>query len=192
MNIKIGIALLNVPRLIPHIIVYLSKKPLLIDDVIANSPFPEKSSLISFIYLLVYNNYYRVLFYHRIGKLRFLISFLCPSCSKLFFISRDVKIGKGMQCCHPYCTGVNAKSIGDNFSVFQRVSLGASKGGRPVIGNNVEVYTNAVVIGNITIGDNVIIGAGAVVTKSVPSNCVVAGNPARIIKKDGERVDLKL
>ena len=44
------------------------------------------------------------------------------------------------------------------------------------------IGANAVVIGNVTIGDNVFIGAGAVVVKDVPSNCVVAGNPAKIVK----------
>lgn len=53
----------------------------------------------------------------------------------------------------------------------------------PTIGNNVFVGANVVIIGNITIGDNVIIGAGAVVTKNVPSNCIVVGNPARVLKK---------
>lgn len=45
------------------------------------------------------------------------------------------------------------------------------------IGNNVTVYTNAVMTGNIVIGDNVKIGAGAVVMKEVPSGTVIIGNP---------------
>ena len=53
----------------------------------------------------------------------------------------------------------------------------------PSFGDNVSVYANAVVVGNITIGNNVSIGAGAVVTKPVPDNCTVVGNPMRIIKK---------
>ena len=67
-----------------------------------------------------------------------------------------------------------------------------SGGSKPIIGNNVYVCTGAVVIGNITIGDNVIIGANSVVTKSVPCNCTVVGNPARIIRENGIRVDKKL
>lgn len=51
---------------------------------------------------------------------------------------------------------------------------------------------NAVVIGKITIGDNVIVGAGAIVTKSIPDYCTVVGNPARIIKKDNKKVGIKL
>lgn len=48
--------------------------------------------------------------------------------------------------------------------------------------DNVTVGANAVIIGNITIGNNVIVGAGSVVVKDVPDNAIVAGNPARIIK----------
>ncbi len=49
------------------------------------------------------------------------------------------------------------------------------------IGNHVFIGVNAVVLPGLTIGDNCIVGAGAVVTKDVLSNCVVAGNPARVI-----------
>ena len=45
---------------------------------------------------------------------------------------------------------------------------------------------------HITIGDNVTIGANTVVNKDVPSGCTVVGNPARIVKQGGERVDLAL
>lgn len=54
----------------------------------------------------------------------------------------------------------------------------------PIIGNNVYIGTGARVLGNINIGDNVIIGANAVVIDNVPSNCIVAGVPARIIEKN--------
>ena len=53
----------------------------------------------------------------------------------------------------------------------------------PQIGNNVTVYTNAVVAGDIVIGDNVDIGAGSVVMKDVPSNTVVIGNPCVFKRK---------
>jgi acetyltransferase-like isoleucine patch superfamily enzyme len=51
------------------------------------------------------------------------------------------------------------------------------------IGNNVSIGSNATILGGITICDNVIIGAGAVVTKDVPSSEIVAGNPAKILRK---------
>ena len=51
------------------------------------------------------------------------------------------------------------------------------------IGNNVWIGTGVIILPNVTVGENSIIGAGAVVTKDVPANVVVVGNPARIIKK---------
>jgi acetyltransferase-like isoleucine patch superfamily enzyme len=51
------------------------------------------------------------------------------------------------------------------------------------LGNDVFVGVNSVILSDVTIGDYSIVGAGSVVTKDVPPNVVVAGNPARIIKK---------
>jgi maltose O-acetyltransferase len=51
------------------------------------------------------------------------------------------------------------------------------------IGNNVQIGAGAIILGGVTIGDNVLIGAGAVVTKNIESNCVVVGNPSRVLKK---------
>tara|TARA_B100000795_G_scaffold31524_1_gene20846 strand:- start:27316 stop:27816 length:501 start_codon:yes stop_codon:yes gene_type:complete len=48
------------------------------------------------------------------------------------------------------------------------------------IGNRVSIGTSATILGGITIGDNAIVGAGSVVTKDIPENAIVAGNPARI------------
>ncbi|NCR99207.1 MAG: transferase hexapeptide family protein [Microcystis aeruginosa Ma_MB_F_20061100_S19] len=66
------------------------------------------------------------------------------------------------------------------------------KSGRPKIGNNVRITAGAKVLGNITIGDNVTVGANSVLVKDVPPNCVVVGIPARIVKPDGVKVDEKL
>ena len=50
------------------------------------------------------------------------------------------------------------------------------------IGKRCFIGANAIIMCGITIGDEVIVGAGAIVTKDVPSNCIVAGNPARILR----------
>ena len=86
-----------------------------------------------------------------------------------------------MWIAHPYSTIINAESIGSNFSCIHCTTIGAYKG-RPVIGDNVSLGANVVIIGNIHIGNNVTIGAGSVVVKDLPDNCVAVGNPARIIK----------
>jgi maltose O-acetyltransferase len=55
---------------------------------------------------------------------------------------------------------------------------------RPVkIGNHVWIGAAVIILPGVTIGDHVVIGAGSVVTKHVPSNCVVGGNPAKLIKR---------
>ena len=67
----------------------------------------------------------------------------------------------------------------------QCTTIGNKRDGRndliPTIGDNVVMGANVCIIGDVVIGDNVIIGAGSVVVNDVPSNCVVVGNPARII-----------
>lgn len=75
------------------------------------------------------------------------------------------------------------EECGRNIYLRQGVTVGAAvrNGPHPSIGNNVEFGANAVVVGGISIGDNVKIGANSVVTHDVPSNCVVAGVPAKII-----------
>jgi serine O-acetyltransferase len=78
---------------------------------------------------------------------------------------------------------LNAESIGDNFSCIHGCTIGKKDGKRPRIGDNVNMCAGSMIIGDITIGNNVTIGAGAIVVKDVPDNCVVVGNPARIIKR---------
>lgn len=77
--------------------------------------------------------------------------------------------------------------IGENFEIFQNVTIGSNRkerGGRfmPVIGDNVSIGSGSVVVGAINIGDNVRIGSNSYVDKDVPSNSIVAGIPAKVIK----------
>ena len=74
--------------------------------------------------------------------------------------------------------------IGDRVTLYQGVTLGGTGGGRgkrhPTLGNRVVIGTGAKVLGNITIGDNVNIGAGSVVVHHVPDNSTVVGVPGRV------------
>lgn len=96
-------------------------------------------------------------------------------------------VGEGLIIQHGFGTRIGCSKIGRNCQVWQGVTIGKSKSGieepRPVIGDNVKIYANSLVLGGITIGDNAIIGAASVVLKSVPANCTVVGNPARIVKQ---------
>ena len=86
--------------------------------------------------------------------------------------------------------------IGDNVTLFQGATLGGTgkeTGKRhPTIGNNVVVGAGAKVLGNIEIGDNSYVGANAVVIKSVPPNATVVGVPGRITRQDGKKIDVSM
>ena len=82
--------------------------------------------------------------------------------------------------------------IGDYVTLFQGVTLGGTgkeRGKRhPTLGNHVVVGAGAKILGGITIGDNVKIGANSVVLKNVAANSTVIGVPGRVIKSQGERL----
>ncbi len=77
--------------------------------------------------------------------------------------------------------------IGDDVLIYQQVTLGGTgneHGKRhPTIGNNVIIGAGAKVLGNITIGDNTRVGAGSVVVDDVPEHCTVVGVPGRVVQQ---------
>jgi putative colanic acid biosynthesis acetyltransferase WcaB len=99
-------------------------------------------------------------------------------------IHDETIIGNNFQVYHGQGLIIHKDTIiGDNVTVRQNTTIGSSskEGKAPVIGNFVNIGANCVIIGNIKIGDNSIIGAGSVVVKDVFENTTVVGNPARKI-----------
>ncbi|MCD5397327.1 serine O-acetyltransferase [candidate division NPL-UPA2 bacterium] len=108
-------------------------------------------------------------------------------------IHPGAKIGKGLFIDHGMGVIIGeTSSLGDNVTLFQGVTLGGTgkeRGKRhPTLGNNVVIGAGAKILGNITIGDDVQVGANAVVIRSVPPRSTVVGIPGRIARRKGEKV----
>jgi serine O-acetyltransferase len=97
------------------------------------------------------------------------------------------RIGKNLQIAHPRGLVVGQYvQAGKNLKLFTGAVLGVKHSGtsdQPRIGDDVTIYAGAKIIGPVHIGDNVIIGANAVVNRDVESDCVVAGIPAQVVKR---------
>ena len=103
-------------------------------------------------------------------------------------------IGKGLMIDHGMGVVIGETTvIGDNCTIYQGVTLGGTGkdvGKRhPTLGNNVMVGAGAKVLGPFTIGDNTKIAANAVVLVEMPNNCTAVGIPAKVVKREGRRVD---
>lgn len=140
----------------------------------------------SFLKLFVVYPEFRYQVYYRLRKHSFLLRILLKplqlsNALNLYIHCSD--IGEGLFIEHGFSTIIACRHIGKNCWINQQVTIGYSdKIHSPYIGNNVEIKAGAKVIGNVTIGDDVIIGANAVVVKDIPSHSIVAGVPAKIIK----------
>lgn len=127
---------------------------------------------------------------------RLIVNQICHAVSQVsamltrIYLPSQCQIGPGLFIPHFGTVVVNGLArIGDNCTLHPGVTIGqAGRGERrgvPVLGDRVYVGVNAVIIGKISVGNDAAIGAGAVVTKSVPPRAVVAGNPARVISEEG-------
>lgn len=154
----------------------------------------NKYFFINLSWLLLYYKEFRNVYVYRVKDtsrvLAFILKIIYPI-EKTFFIITP-EIGGGFVVFHGFATIINADKIGENFTVYQSVTIGNVDGRRPTIEDNVQITTSSVVLGNINIGKNTIIGANATVTKNVPPNCTVVGTQGFIIKENGKRVNNKL
>lgn len=135
------------------------------------------------------------IFFYRIERWLYLhgIPFLPKLIELIIFLMYNSKIpyqaeiGKGTKLGYGGMGVVihSKAKIGSNVMIGQQVTIGGGNNkyeGLPTIGDNVYIAKGAIVFGGITIGNNVTIGANAVVNKPVPANAVVAGIPAKILR----------
>ena len=109
-------------------------------------------------------------------------------------IHPGAQIGQGVFIDHGMGVVIGETAIVGNYAlIYQGVTLGGTgkeSGKRhPTLGENVVVGAGAKVLGNIQLGDNVRIGAGSVVLRDVPADCTVVGIPGRVVHRSGVRVD---
>lgn len=103
-------------------------------------------------------------------------------------ISREAEIGPGFFLVHRIGTFIGDCRIGSNSVIHQNVviGIGAREGdvSVPEIGDNVWIGPHAIITGGVKVGNGVTISAGTVVSRSVPDNCLVVGNPGRVVSQD--------
>ncbi len=119
---------------------------------------------------------YQALYQHGIKSLGIEIPVVC-------------QIGPGLYIGHAYGITVNPKAvIGANCNLHKGVTIGQEnrgpRKGAPTIGNSVWIGVNATIVGNVTIGDDVLIAPNTYVNCDVPAHSVVLGNPCIIRHKD--------
>lgn len=121
---------------------------------------------------------------------------LINKCLQLFYkceIPVSSEVGPGLYIGHPYCITINPKAkLGRNCNIHKGVTIGqenrGSRKGVPVIGNDVWIGINATIVGNICIGDDVLIAPNSYVNRDIPSHSIVFGNPCIIKRTDNATI----
>lgn len=110
------------------------------------------------------------------------------NCKRMNIFMAPNTIGPGCHLQHRGFRHITSSTIiGNNCEILPNVLVGKKRpeiiDAQVKIGDNCYISTGVTILGPITIGNNVTIGAGAVVTNDIPDNCIVAGVPAKIIRK---------
>ncbi len=111
----------------------------------------------------------------------YLAYYYCYKIEKKYgcIIAPEAKIGRDLHLPHPIGVVIGAGvEIGDNVTIYQNTTLGRKHkdvGTYPKVGNDVTIYCNSVVVGDVEIGDNAIIGCNSVVLRSVAEKEVCTG-----------------
>lgn len=127
-------------------------------------------------------------------KLIYKLLFVFDRNKNFIEMSIDSKIGKGLYIGHPFAITINPKSIiGENCNIHKGVTIGqenrGKKKGTPSIGNEVWIGINSTIVGNVRIGEDVLISANSFVNFDVPDHSIVIGNLGKIISKENATKD---
>ena len=156
-----------------------------------------KRGVVNFIKALIFNPSFKLLLLFRIGKyfsqskitiLRLIAVRIRIKIIKKYGCDFSFKaiIGKKCKFAHPIGIVIGSEVIiEDNVTIFQNVTFGShgkkkKEKNYPIIKNNVTIYANSVIIGDVTIEENAIIGALTLVNKNVAKNSIAFGNPMAV------------
>jgi serine O-acetyltransferase len=104
-------------------------------------------------------------------------------------IGRKTNIGPGFVILHSFGIVINSSvRAGKNLTLEHGVTIGSEKNQNPIIGDNVFIGAGAKIIGPVSIGSDVKIGANAVVIHDLPNGATAVGVPARVVRIYGKKV----
>ncbi|WP_296949166.1 serine O-acetyltransferase [uncultured Massilia sp.] len=151
----------------------------------------------------IFNHSAHLVFFYRLGQsaatlpivghpMRFFIEYFI----RIVFssdLSCRSKIGPGLVVVHGHDIVIGADvKIGKNCKIFNGVTLGnkditkSSVGNQPTLGDNSVLSTGAKILGPVTLGENIVVGANSVVLQDFPDNSVVVGIPAKVVRNRSE------
>lgn len=170
--------------------------------VLTQQPHGKISEYLYILRYLITNNSFKFCFWFRLGSwskgdkkllLIYMFSWMMHR-HYTFKFGIQMPLGSpvkgGLSFNHFSCIIINGSTqIGRNCTIFHGVTtalkMGGSNAGVPSIGDNCVLGPGSKILGSVTLGDNVFVGANDVVTHDIPSNSVVAGIPAKVINMNG-------
>ncbi len=131
------------------------------------------------------------IFLYRLGNLIFLQDQSNPILANIHWVLREVcgcelyfstTIGDGFYITHGIGTIIGSRNIiGKGFRIYQGCTIGHTKdkGKGNILGDNITMYSNSQILGELTIGENVVIGSNTLVLNDIPANSIAKGSPAK-------------